>query len=75
MKTNTKRGRDSLSLLNTGALMMRVISKQEMGEVKSNKTKTKKLKHKSNQNKITNSIGVKITFTTKFTISTTWPGS
>jgi len=40
MKTNTKRGRDSLSLLNTGALMMRVISKQEMGEVKSNK-KTK----------------------------------
>lgn len=47
MKTNTKRGRDSLSLLNTGALMMRVISKQEMGgEVKSNKKQTKKTKMK-----------------------------
>lgn len=31
MKTNTKRGRDNLSLLNTGALMMRVISKQKNG--------------------------------------------
>lgn len=59
MKTNTERFE---SLCSIGALMR---GKQNMGEIE---TKTNKIK------KIIQ-LGDKITFTTKFTISTTWAGS